>query len=329
MPPLNADDHFMPYWEVLNRESAGRPLWSGDSADVSGTYLAAESRLNIARGLDEAVRPSACRLRANTNGRNALARRRGAGARHRRRHRSATRGKRDQYRRASDAASNFAQLCVIDDSYNANPGIHSRRPAGAAQRTRQAYSVLGDIMSSASTATALHLSLLQDIEAHERRSCVDARRRMQRAATAMEVAPVHILNLDAMMQALADEIAQRGTGSVTVLAKGRTRWRCTASLNGSMPVWRKTMLLWLANLFATDIRALSAFNYITLRSVLACHGDGHRAGDRPRMIRWLLTMKIGQAVRDDGPHRTGQAGNADDGRRSGADLHRGGDGALG
>ena len=27
------------------------------------------------------------------------------------------------------------------------------------------------------------------------------------------------------------------------------------------------MLLWLANLFATDIRALSALNYITLRSV--------------------------------------------------------------
>ena len=62
------------------------------------------------------------------------------------------------------------------------------------------------------------------------------------------------------------------------------------------------MLLWLANLFATDIRALSAFNYITLRSVLACATAMAIAlAIGPRMIRWLLTMKIGQAVRDDGP----------------------------
>ncbi|MCZ2134347.1 MAG: phospho-N-acetylmuramoyl-pentapeptide-transferase [Burkholderiales bacterium] len=62
------------------------------------------------------------------------------------------------------------------------------------------------------------------------------------------------------------------------------------------------MLLWLANLFANDIRALSAFNYITLRSVLACATAMAIAlALGPRMIRWLLTMKIGQAVRDDGP----------------------------
>ena len=29
------------------------------------------------------------------------------------------------------------------------------------------------------------------------------------------------------------------------------------------------MLLWLANLFANDVRGLSAFNYITLRTLLA------------------------------------------------------------
>ena len=62
------------------------------------------------------------------------------------------------------------------------------------------------------------------------------------------------------------------------------------------------MLLWLANLFASDIRALSAINYITLRSVLACATAMAIAlAMGPRMIRWLLTMKIGQAVRSDGP----------------------------
>jgi phospho-N-acetylmuramoyl-pentapeptide-transferase len=62
------------------------------------------------------------------------------------------------------------------------------------------------------------------------------------------------------------------------------------------------MLLWLANLFANDVRALSAINYITLRSVLACATAMAIAlALGPRMIRWLLTMKIGQAVRNDGP----------------------------
>lgn len=62
------------------------------------------------------------------------------------------------------------------------------------------------------------------------------------------------------------------------------------------------MLLWLANLLANDIRGLTALNYITLRSVLACATAMAIAlAIGPRMIRWLLTMKIGQAVRDDGP----------------------------
>jgi phospho-N-acetylmuramoyl-pentapeptide-transferase len=62
------------------------------------------------------------------------------------------------------------------------------------------------------------------------------------------------------------------------------------------------MLLWLANLFASEVRGLSAINYITLRSVLACATAMAIALTiGPRMIRWLLTMKIGQAVRNDGP----------------------------
>ena len=62
------------------------------------------------------------------------------------------------------------------------------------------------------------------------------------------------------------------------------------------------MLLWLANLFQGDIRALAALNYITLRSVLACATAMAIAlAIGPRMIRWLLAMKIGQAVRNDGP----------------------------
>jgi phospho-N-acetylmuramoyl-pentapeptide-transferase len=62
------------------------------------------------------------------------------------------------------------------------------------------------------------------------------------------------------------------------------------------------MLLWLANLFANDVRGLSAISYITLRAVLAtATAMAIALAIGPRMIRWLLEMKIGQAVRSDGP----------------------------
>ena len=62
------------------------------------------------------------------------------------------------------------------------------------------------------------------------------------------------------------------------------------------------MLLWLANQFASEFRGLTAINYITLRSVLACAtAMAFALAMGPRMIRWLLTMKIGQSVRSDGP----------------------------
>jgi phospho-N-acetylmuramoyl-pentapeptide-transferase len=62
------------------------------------------------------------------------------------------------------------------------------------------------------------------------------------------------------------------------------------------------MLLWLANLLANDVRGLSVINYITMRTVLAtATAMAIALLIGPRMIRWLLAMKIGQAVRSDGP----------------------------
>ena len=62
------------------------------------------------------------------------------------------------------------------------------------------------------------------------------------------------------------------------------------------------MLLWLADILAKDIRAFNVFGYLTLRAVLACMTAlfiSFIVG--PRMITWLARMKIGQAVRNDGP----------------------------
>ena len=62
------------------------------------------------------------------------------------------------------------------------------------------------------------------------------------------------------------------------------------------------MLLEFAQWLARDIRAFSVFNYITLRAVLAAMTAlliGLIFG--PLVIRKLAEMKIGQAVRTDGP----------------------------
>ncbi|HQD83386.1 MAG TPA: phospho-N-acetylmuramoyl-pentapeptide-transferase, partial [Quisquiliibacterium sp.] len=62
------------------------------------------------------------------------------------------------------------------------------------------------------------------------------------------------------------------------------------------------MLLELAQWLARDIRAFSVFNYITLRAVMAtltALAIGLVFG--PMLIRKLTALKIGQAVRQDGP----------------------------
>ncbi len=62
------------------------------------------------------------------------------------------------------------------------------------------------------------------------------------------------------------------------------------------------MLLELTQWLATDVRGFAVFNYITLRAVLAALTAlllGLLLG--PRVIRKLTAMKIGQAVREDGP----------------------------
>src|SRR5438046_7944847 len=62
------------------------------------------------------------------------------------------------------------------------------------------------------------------------------------------------------------------------------------------------MLLYLTELLSRNVRTFNVFSYITLRAVLACMTAlviSFVIG--PRMIAWLTRMKIGQAVRDDGP----------------------------
>ncbi|KUM03726.1 phospho-N-acetylmuramoyl-pentapeptide-transferase [Chromobacterium sp. F49] len=62
------------------------------------------------------------------------------------------------------------------------------------------------------------------------------------------------------------------------------------------------MLLWLADLLGSHIRAFNVFNYITLRAVMAALTSlaiSLLLG--PWVIRKLTELKVGQAVRNDGP----------------------------
>jgi phospho-N-acetylmuramoyl-pentapeptide-transferase len=62
------------------------------------------------------------------------------------------------------------------------------------------------------------------------------------------------------------------------------------------------MLLWLTELLSREVRMFNVFGYISLRAVLATMTAlviSFLIG--PRMIGWLTRMRIGQAVRSDGP----------------------------
>jgi phospho-N-acetylmuramoyl-pentapeptide-transferase len=62
------------------------------------------------------------------------------------------------------------------------------------------------------------------------------------------------------------------------------------------------MLLWLSELLAREVRMFNVFGYISLRAVLATMTAliiSFLVG--PPMIAWLTRMRIGQAVRNDGP----------------------------
>jgi phospho-N-acetylmuramoyl-pentapeptide-transferase len=62
------------------------------------------------------------------------------------------------------------------------------------------------------------------------------------------------------------------------------------------------MLLWLTEMLSREVRTFNVFGYISLRAVLATMTAlviSFLIG--PRMIAWLTRMRIGQAVREDGP----------------------------
>jgi phospho-N-acetylmuramoyl-pentapeptide-transferase len=85
-----------------------------------------------------------------------------------------------------------------------------------------------------------------------------------------------------------------------------SRDRDLCAWNESSIIWSAKrgfeVLLWLAEILAHRLRAFSVFNYVTLRAVLAgLTALGISLFMGPYVIRKLTQLKVGQAVRSDGP----------------------------
>ena len=216
---LNADDYFLPYWEVLNRNRRVIRFGMGKAADVRGEYSAHDSRLGIIGGLSERLDVQ-LPFAGEHNGRNALAAAAvaqvlgiGTGAMQRGLANATNIGGRQTRRQLSSG------LCVIDDSYNANPAsIRAGLQVLRAEEGKRIL-VLGDMAELGEHSERLHHELLEEISRSGIDRVLTLGARMQRAASTAGSGVSAYTDLDLLMRTLVEEVSA-ATGPVTVLAKG-------------------------------------------------------------------------------------------------------------
>ena len=171
------------------------------------------------------------------------------------------------------------------------------------RRRRRGCLVLGDMGELGAQGPAFH----REIGAYARERGIDAPvrgRRRSRAKPSRRSAPAPCISTPrTRSRALRAATRSRAT---TVLVKGSRFMRMERVVAAlAAAAGRSTALMLLCALpsaRARYVRAFNVFSYITLRAVLATMTAlviSFVIG--PRMIAWLSRMKIGQAVRDDGP----------------------------
>jgi len=213
---LNADDYFLPHWEVINRGRRCLRFGLGDRADVRGAFDAISSTLTVIDGLSAAL-VAQLPFAGEHNARNALA---AVAVAH------ALDVPATSMKRGLEAAVNIGgrltrreineQLLVIDDSYNANPSSVSAGLQVLLREPHRKILVLGDMAELGAESDALHVKLLRDIEQSAVDSILTLGPRTQRAAAILGGRTHAFGDIDALVTFLTAQ----AQGATTVLVKG-------------------------------------------------------------------------------------------------------------
>lgn len=217
---LNADDPFLPYWQVQARAHPRVTFGLSKVADVQGQYDPAGTTLKLR--LSAVAEPCDVKLpfAGEHNARNALA----AAAVARVLGVSV-----EAIASGLESASNIGGrlsrrilangATLIDDSYNANPASMRAAAGVLLAESGPKFMVIGDMAEMGSSSEEMHQALLAEFAKLPFAAVLTLGERMQRAATAMAIPPDRVATFTDI-DALAAEVKTRLTPDAAMLVKG-------------------------------------------------------------------------------------------------------------
>jgi hypothetical protein len=187
---------------------------------------------------------------------------------------------------------------VIDDSYNANPDsvraaidVLARRRATLARARRHGR---GRASRARRSIARSALRARRGRRAAVRRArCRASGRGVRRGRRALR-----------SVEALAAACAADATRASPCSSRDRAScaWSASCARSSATARQERTDAALPDRVLRANVRAFNVFTYITLRAVLGTMTAlSSRSSSGREMIAWLTRMKIGQAVRDDGP----------------------------
>jgi UDP-N-acetylmuramoyl-tripeptide--D-alanyl-D-alanine ligase len=217
---LNADDYFLPYWQVLSRTYALVTFALNQTADITGAYEASGATLNLA--LSPTAAPCAIQLpfAGEHNARNALA---AAAVAH------VLGVSTHEISVGLECASNLGGrlarrtlangVTLIDDSYNANPASMRAAAQVLLAEPGPKIMVIGDMAEIGPRSDGMHQALLADFSRQPFAIVLTLGERMQRAALALAISSDRIVSFTDI-DALASELKARLSPGTAMLVKG-------------------------------------------------------------------------------------------------------------
>jgi UDP-N-acetylmuramoyl-tripeptide--D-alanyl-D-alanine ligase len=214
---LNADDYFLPYWQVLNRERAITTFGFATAANVRGKSGASSGQMLLNSSDSSSTVEIQLPVEGEHNVSNALAA--AAVAR--------TLGIRDStIKRGLEATVNVSGrltsrpfingTTLIDDSYNANPASMRAAAQVLMSHAPPRILVVGDMGELGELSEKLHEELVRDIQQFDFDDVFTLGRLMKQAAGTVGVAGQSFEDVES----LADSLFPSLTAGATLLVKG-------------------------------------------------------------------------------------------------------------